>query len=467
MADRPATRWRWKRWAAAAGLVLAVAVAPLVAHGWEARQLDRELARLRATGEPVTPADLPTDSIADADNASLDYKAAARLIDVSRPSWIRWDKSPDGTFVVPLTPAERDTLHGVVADNGPALARVAAARGKAAGSWHDAFVRPYLMAAGTFDLTGERALANLLLLAARSAHGDGDDWTAAVYLLDLCRLADAAERRPTRVAHWIADGIWWATADTTAQITPDLRIGNGPAAASAAQVDEVVARLLDERAARAGQALGWQTERMTAVDTQRSIAAGRPIDGNPAANSIDLTLEGYALGPMALSDARLLCAYLEQLTLACRAADWPAAQRLMPTAIEREITARAGWHPFASVTVPAVRWTAARDFGCLAERRAAAAAVAIRRFALAHDGRRPKTLGQLVPADLAAVPLDPMSGRPLIYSPGGADPIVYSVGENGVDNGGAERDPDRPMTADHDDIVAHLNQRPRATTRPE
>ncbi len=59
-----------------------------------------------------------------------------------------------------------------------------------------------------------------------------------------------------------------------------------------------------------------------------------------------------------------------------------------------------------------------------------------------------------------------MSGRPLIYRPDGADPIVYSVGENGIDNGGAEPDPEGSRQADHDDIVVHLDRRPRPATRP-
>ena len=73
----------------------------------------------------------------------------------------------------------------------------------------------------------------------------------------------------------------------------------------------------------------------------------------------------------------------------------------------------------------------------LTHRRLAAAALAVRWYAVEHDGRLPASLEELVPRYLPAVPLDPMAkGRPLGYSPDPARPMVYSVGENGIDNGG-------------------------------
>ena len=53
-----------------------------------------------------------------------------------------------------------------------------------------------------------------------------------------------------------------------------------------------------------------------------------------------------------------------------------------------------------------------------------------------EQGRAPTGLEQLVPQYLQRVPSDPFSGRPMIYRPQGTNWLLYSVGEDGVDNGG-------------------------------
>jgi hypothetical protein len=54
----------------------------------------------------------------------------------------------------------------------------------------------------------------------------------------------------------------------------------------------------------------------------------------------------------------------------------------------------------------------------------------------AEHGQPPATLEALVPHYLQAVPSDPFSGKPLIYRPQGTNWLLYSVGADGVDDGG-------------------------------
>ena len=65
-------------------------------------------------------------------------------------------------------------------------------------------------------------------------------------------------------------------------------------------------------------------------------------------------------------------------------------------------------------------------------------------------GRPPPDLDALVPQFLSAVPRDLMSAQPLRYrlSSNGSF-TVYSVGEDGQDDGG---DPNRPGVTDHFDL---------------
>ena len=53
------------------------------------------------------------------------------------------------------------------------------------------------------------------------------------------------------------------------------------------------------------------------------------------------------------------------------------------------------------------------------------------------DQRRvPAKLAELVPRYLQRVPQDPFSDKPLIYRPSGTNWLLYSVGVDGVDDGG-------------------------------
>jgi hypothetical protein len=53
-----------------------------------------------------------------------------------------------------------------------------------------------------------------------------------------------------------------------------------------------------------------------------------------------------------------------------------------------------------------------------------------------EQGRAPTGLEQLVPNYIQRVPADPFSDRPMIYRPQETNWLVYSVGEDGVDDGG-------------------------------
>lgn len=83
-----------------------------------------------------------------------------------------------------------------------------------------------------------------------------------------------------------------------------------------------------------------------------------------------------------------------------------------------------------------------RAFTAEAQRRILVTAIALRRFERQH-GQRPLDLSVLVPQFLPAVPLDPMDGQPLRYRlVNDKEFQLYSVGEDGVDDGGDPRPAD-------------------------
>jgi hypothetical protein len=72
--------------------------------------------------------------------------------------------------------------------------------------------------------------------------------------------------------------------------------------------------------------------------------------------------------------------------------------------------------------------------------RCTAVALAAERYRLRH-GDWPRAIAALVPDYLPAVPLDPFDGAPLRYRRTDGGAVVYSVGEDGRDDGG---DPNPP-----------------------
>jgi hypothetical protein len=63
------------------------------------------------------------------------------------------------------------------------------------------------------------------------------------------------------------------------------------------------------------------------------------------------------------------------------------------------------------------------------------AELAVQAYRLEHDAP-PRSLDVLVPNYLVEVPIDPFSGAPLRYRVGGPEPLIYSVGPDGDDDGG-------------------------------
>jgi ABC-type transport system involved in multi-copper enzyme maturation permease subunit len=74
----------------------------------------------------------------------------------------------------------------------------------------------------------------------------------------------------------------------------------------------------------------------------------------------------------------------------------------------------------------------------VAELRATVVMLAAERFRQLHR-RWPSSLSELVPGQLKEVPSDPVDGKPLRYRRLAASVVIYSIGSDGVDNGGTIR----------------------------
>jgi type II secretory pathway pseudopilin PulG len=95
-------------------------------------------------------------------------------------------------------------------------------------------------------------------------------------------------------------------------------------------------------------------------------------------------------------------------------------------------------HVLLHIIMPALSRVTTIDVRGIAQLRTARAALAIERYRLAA-GKLPDTLAELVPAYLDAVPKDPFDGKDLRYKKLEPGFVVYSIGEDGSDDGGKEK----------------------------
>jgi hypothetical protein len=294
-----------------------------------------------------------------------------------------------------------------------------------------------------------RSAAVLLSHDGLRAHDAGRDARAVARLGDLLRLSRALDGYPEVVVHLVAGGIREMAADMAIDLSYDLSLG-GPNGADRDAVTVLIAAMLDDEPSRAGLIVALRGERKNHLLAIAEFGA-------KALPGVGRSMSSIAVRPFTMTEAdltvRLDTAWIEALR---KSSDLPTA------AGDPDVTAISSEIHQSRVSVLAeslTEWLShpvRMDFERQADGRLAAVMLALRLYALDHGGARPAALAELTPRYLPGVPGDPMTagGRPLRYVPTGERPRVYSVGDDGVDDGGSEErrpgvlasdDPERPL----------------------
>lgn len=454
------------------GIALLLIVGLILAHvfwtNYERNRLLAAIQRYRDAGEPVLPEDFAPSVGDEPGDPVPEWRAAAAAVhELDRDSMGRAD-----WISVPLTPEEDQRLRQVLEPNQSALAHARAAselHGRA--DWKIRMVSPSINVLLP-DLNKQRELAQMLRRAALDAHFRHDDAEAVERIRQIVAQSHAMQMHPSLVAHLVAIGIEALACDTAKTIGSELQIGGASGAAghpaTPEQVRILIAELLDDRPLREGQVLAYRTERMFEVDTVMQVATSKlsiggpnvfTTAGNPAREAL-----GYLLAPRFYADGRLMLERTTEVLKAAQAPDWPDSQARL-NALPSLEDKRGMGHVMLSVLMPAFNRAIMQDFRCFAEKRMTALLLACRWYGVDHGGDFPQSLDELVPAYLPAVPSDPFTSGSALRYRSGADPVVYSVGENGQDDGGSEQ-PTNPHVKDNHweelDVVTHLKLQPHA-----
>jgi hypothetical protein len=253
-------------------------------------------------------------------------------------------------------------------------------------------------------------------------------------------------------------GIEIMAASDARQIAPDL------SAAGAAEARGLIGELLDEHDHAERWARAIEGERVMLIESTRPVT------------------EKLVVGPYFERQMAAMLRRSIALADAARQPTYPAAKGSRgPAPVNPGV--------IEAIFQPSQDRFLLTHYRCLAKRRAAALVLALRLYQLDHAGALPARLAELAPTYLPAVPLDPLAAdaRPLGYSgAAAADPYVYSVADNGTDEGASTQPslvldglhpqrmirprerPDEPYEPwERDDAVFYLRRRPKPAVQAE
>ena len=466
---RRAPRWTW----VLGVLLLAVLGSGAAYWRWgnnAQKRLTAAIEDLRRRGEPVYATDLTHPPVAGADNAAIDLRAAAGFIDPRTDAWKAFQQID---FAQPLSEQAKREAAAMLATDGArrALERVRVARAKPAADWQIPMRSP-LISVLLPDMNEQRSLASVLRAAVLDAGFRGDHAAAVEHLRDLLAVSRAVDEQTLLVSHLVSVGIAGAAVDHVEQVVPTLEVGaarQNVRPASPEQVGKLIAELLDDGTSDRAMRQALRAERVMQLDTAQLLADRKLPPGVLAAGGGG----GMPILPraMILADARIMLDHTTATIAAFeKASDWPEYSRNAP-AVPFILRPGRGRHMVASLLLPAFEHAIRNHFRIRADRRMAATALAVRWYAAENSGELPATLDALVPKYLPSVPSDPFAsgGKPLRYRRD-PEPIVYSVGNDGRDQGGSETsvNPRKPAQArwDMQDAVFRLAPKPPAAAPP-
>lgn len=443
----------------------------IAAHGgwlwYVTHQLDTLIAEIESRGEPMTIAALRAGMPAPQDNGWFELQQAIDIAQVDTPSE---KATQDREFqpVYPLTPKERDVLLTYTRERSAALPLIEAGFAKPACVMDVPLVSPMVLQ-DVPGLNGVRSVANLLRYQALIDF-EHNDHAIALRRLEWIELpAKGGFSYPTLVGYLVGSGCRSMAANAFIELAPDLKVAPAPGGATPKQLKRIIDSLLDTQRIDVDVTHGLKGERVDSLEMIRRLEQGKY--GQEKKGVPDDQVHGWWIGrypqkPFLRSNGlalvRVMSAYLDAST----AATLPAMkQRIADGHPEVQTIQARSFNMLAGMVVPGIDRSISAKYQTITDRRLAATSLAIAWYRAEHAGAFPASLQDLVPTYLPAVPIDAMSaGQPIRYR-AGDNPILWSVGDNGIDDNGDETiTKNRTGGWSRPDRVVHLVTQPRENT---
>ncbi len=418
----PPKKRRWRRRLKRIAICLAVLVAVYWVYYLTVDSiLKLKLAALSGKGIPVTISDLDRPEVPDDQNAALLYRKAFET-DYFVSKFDSYELTSEGLQIIGAEATET-------------LALVRQARGLPGVDWGEELV----ITPSNINLEpmGKmNKLSRLLVLAAQQAQEKGDSAAACDYLHDTLVLGEAIYSEPFAITHLFATGIYYRASNVLESISYELDLSNPAAQKAARQLIDALADESRHLQHFTDAAIGESCFNNDAYELVRQGQYPWEI----ISKGLSLFVARRLPDAIVTSDQLRSLESLNALIHATRQATYPAAMRIIPPELQRKSIYDLFYNR-SDFSYDLLNGSIGSQYGVITNRRMTATALAIRLYEL-DKGQMPETLDELVPEYLPAVPQDPFFDgvRPIGYLPNAELPVLYSVGFNGVDDGGLDQE---------------------------
>jgi hypothetical protein len=296
-------------------------------------------------------------------------------------------------------------------------------------------------------LGATRRIAWLLVADARLAASEGDGERAAQNLIATIRLAHQLREIPFIINDLVAISVaWQATEEMLRVLDAQPELLSDSALREMAHLiagfpddAEPLVRLEGERIffEDAVQRLYSLDSSGNGVMVAGALAELESMGGNPPTESVGLTLAGPVASAVIADRKETLRFHDDYLDAAEAWIQTPAWERAALDDAFQRIDTPIGRVRYAlpNVLTPAVG-RALRQGEQFEQQRDAALVVLAAELFRRREGRLPESLAELTPTYLPTVPVDMFDGGPLKYRVEGDSFIVYSIGNDYLDDGG-------------------------------
>jgi hypothetical protein len=293
-----------------------------------------------------------------------------------------------------------------------------------------------------------RTITELLSLAAIDAHKAGRDDEAIEYVRDGMALGDSMSTVPNTITYLVTISIYSIISQPLEEILPGLKIGDAPGGVPAGALRSLRSDFLDATRCYRGLRLAMMSERSMMYDTgQRMMNMEIPGEqtkiGHYGGVSLDTIRSDdtwrrgfdFCVAPLWRIETARAVSFLDAYVNLSNARTLPEFRRGVPQM--HDCSEHVFPRVLSCMLLPTTDRTFVLNFQTVHNRQMAGIAIAIRMYQVNH-GRLPDTLAQLVPDYLSEVPQDSMAepGNPIRYINDPDTPRLYSVGEDGRDDGG-------------------------------
>ncbi len=450
--------WRKLKWEITFIIVLFVAL-PVGLYFWRdytlGRRLEAELSALRASGAPLTWEEAAPKPVPDDQNAAVLYQQVFH---------VDFTTGASSSLLADFTTEEQELAQRFSRQPNEEDARwlrtyfADAQRAKCLRILRQASLKPHAVFGIRWDLGPAalfphylkmRAATRVMVQKANLAAYDGDMTEALGWHATVLRMSRHVIDEPVMIADLVGIAMQSMSFRELKRLLRDHDLPPGAA-------DELDAALADfdmqgalKHALIGERALGLQCFEMAYENPitfmQQSGGSGTGFEA--------LGTIGRVFGPMKKAD---MLTYVRSMRESISLADRPArVGQARADALAQEIESLQFWQaPLTKMLGPAFSRAGGKADQAVANITMCRLVLALKAYRREH-GAYPASLTELQPALGWTIPDDPFSGKPYVYRTQEHGFILYSVGENAVDDGGlSEHDPSTgKWRGDTSDIV--------------